>query len=171
LIARTLDVSLHKGYLPGCIGRVTEMHARFYSAHAGFGVYFESRVAQELAAFCERYKEGCDGLWLALVDGQIEGAIAIDGLHADTEGAHLRWFITSDRLRGSGIGARLLAGALEFCDSCRYPNTYLWTFDGLQAARHLYERYGFRLLHQQLGQQWGSEVLEQRFERQARSGP
>lgn len=142
------------------------MHARFYSAHAGFGLYFESRVARELAAFCERYEEGCDGLWLAVLDGQVEGAIAIDGQHADQEGAHLRWFISSDRLRGSGIGGRLLAHALEFCDARCYRTTFLWTFEGLLAARHLYEKHGFRLVHQQPGRQWGSEVLEQRFERQ-----
>jgi GNAT superfamily N-acetyltransferase len=128
-------------------------------------VFFESRVARELAAFCERYDEARDGLWLALVDGRIEGAIAIDGQHADTEGAHLRWFITSDRLRGSGAGSRLLDRALTFCDERRYPKTTLWTFEGLQAARHLYEKHGFRLVHQQPGRQWGAEVLEQRFER------
>lgn len=141
------------------------MHARFYSSHAGFGLYFESRVARELAGFCARYDEARDGLWLAVLDGQVEGAIAIDGLHADEEGAHLRWFITSDQLRGSGIGTRLLAHALEFCDARRYRKISLWTFDSLQAARHLYEKHGFRLVHQQLGQQWGSEVLEQHFER------
>jgi len=142
------------------------MHARYYAAHAGFGPFFESRVARELAVFCERYDEHRDGLWLAVLDGQIEAAIAIDGLHADTDGAHLRWFIASDRLRGSGTGQRLLTGALEFCDARGYPKTYLWTFDGLPAARHLYEKHGFRLLHELQGRQWGSEVLEQRFERQ-----
>jgi GNAT superfamily N-acetyltransferase len=160
-----LDISIHKGYLPGCIGRITEMHARFYSAQAGFGLYFESRVARELAAFCERYEETRDGLWLAVIDGQVEGSIAIDGLHAGQEGAHLRWFITSNRLRGSGMGGRLLAQALDFCDAKGYRKTFLWTFESLQAARHLYEKNGFRLLHQQTGQQWGSKVLEQRFER------
>ena len=156
---------MHKGYLPGCIGRITELHARFYSSHAGFGLYFESRVASELAGFCERYDDDRDGLWLADLDGKIEGAIAIDGLHADKEGAHLRWFITSDRLRGSGAGGRLLTSALEFCDTRGYRKTCLWTFDGLDAARHLYEKHGFRLKQQQLGRQWGTEVLEQRFER------
>lgn len=160
-----MELSLHRGYLPGCIGRITELHARFYAAHAGFGVYFESRVARELSAFCERYDVDGDGLWLALVDGAVEGAIAIDGQHSDTEGAHLRWFITSDRLRGSGMGTRLLGSALAFCDERRYPKTSLWTFEGLHAARHLYEKHGFRLLQQQPGRQWGNEVLEQRFER------
>ncbi len=162
-----MDATLHRGYLPGCIGRITALHARFYSAHAGFGVYFESRVARELAAFCEGYDEARDGLWLALLDGQVEGAIAIDGAHADTDGAHLRWFITSDRLRGTGAGSRLLTEAMAFCDARGYRRTYLWTFDGLPAARHLYEKQGFRLVQQQPGQQWGREVLEQRFERLA----
>jgi glycerol-3-phosphate dehydrogenase len=40
----------------------------------------------------------------------------------------------------------------------------LWTFDGLEAARHLYEKAGFRLAHQQRGTQWGIAVDEQRFE-------
>lgn len=161
----TLDISINRGYLPGCIGRITEIHARFYAAHAGFGLYFESRVARELAAFCERYDDAHDGLWLAILDGQVEGAIAIDGQHAETEGAHLRWFITSDRLRGTGAGTRLLSQAMAFCDARHYPKTSLWTFDGLQAARHLYEKHGFRLVQQQPGRQWGSEVLELRFER------
>ena len=160
-----MDISIHRGYWPGCIGRITELHARFYAAQAGFGVFFESRVARELAAFCERYDEARDGLWLAMVEGQVEGALAIDGSHAATEGAHLRWFIASDRLRGSGAGSRLLVQALAFCDARRYGKAYLWTFEGLHAARHLYEKHGFRLVQQQPGRQWGTEVLEQRFER------
>jgi hypothetical protein len=35
---------------------------------------------------------------------------------------------------------------------------------GRVVARHLYERCGFRLVHEQCGSKWGSEVLEQRFE-------
>lgn len=160
-----MELSLHRGYLPGCIGRITELHARFYADHAGFGVFFESRVARELAEFCERYDETRDGLWLALVDGAVEGAIAIDGQHADTDGAHLRWFITSDRLRGSGAGRRLIKEALAFCDALGYSRTWLWTFDGLHATRHLYEQHGFSLVQQQPGRRWGREVQEQRFER------
>jgi GNAT superfamily N-acetyltransferase len=152
--------------LPGCIERVTELHASFYSAHAGFGAYFESKVARELAEFCTRYAEDRDGLWLAVEGGRIEGAIAIDGSHATSEGAHLRWFITSDRARGTGIGGQLLEAALDFCDRRRYGRVFLWTFDGLLAARHLYEKHGFHLLRQQAGQQWGAEVQEQCFVRE-----
>jgi GNAT superfamily N-acetyltransferase len=155
---------IHKGYLPGAIGRIVELHARYYSDLVGFGLPFESKVAREFSAFCEEYDSKRDGLWLVLQDGRIEGSIAIDGSHAELDGAHLRWFITSDKLRGTGLGTALLTSAMEFCRSQHYQRVYLWTFDGLGAARHLYEKFGFRLVHQQRGRQWGAEVNEQKFE-------
>jgi GNAT superfamily N-acetyltransferase len=153
-----------KDYVPGAIGRVTELHGIYYRQHAGFGLYFESKVACELAEFLRRYDSDRDGIWLALSGGRIEGSIVIDGLEADGEGAHLRWFIVSDSLRGSGAGNKLMTEAMDFCRRRQYRKIYLWTFEGLNAARHLYEKHGFRLTRQQRGQQWGSEVNEQRFE-------
>ena len=162
-----MTLTIHKGYIPGCIGRVVELHARYYSKLAGFGLPFEAKVAREISGFCERYDGERDGLWLALQDGNIEGSIAIDGSHAGQEGAHLRWFIASDKMRGTGAGNALLTSAMEFCHSQKYHQGYLWTFEGLGAARHLYEKFGFRLTHQQRGTQWGTEVNEQRFELRA----
>jgi GNAT superfamily N-acetyltransferase len=99
-------------------------------------------------------------------EGHIEGSIAIDGLHAGDTGAHLRWFIMSDALRGKGIGKQLIDTAIGFCHSTGYKRIYLYTFEGLDTARHLYEKAGFRLAEQQKGSQWGTEVNEQRFELQ-----
>ena len=87
----------------------------------------------------------------------------IDGSRAEDEGAHLRWFITSDRLRSQGLGKQLLRHALDFCDRQGYRRVHLWTFAGLEAARHLYESHGFRLHHQSPGSQWGRLVQEQQF--------
>jgi GNAT superfamily N-acetyltransferase len=70
----------------------------------------------------------------------------------------------SDTLRGKGVGKRLIQAAVDFCRSQRYPRVYLWTFEGLHAARHLYETAGFQLVEQHRGTQWGTEVIEQRFE-------
>ncbi|GAG75690.1 unnamed protein product, partial [marine sediment metagenome] len=88
----------------------------------------------------------------------------IDGICAEKEGAHLRWFIISDVLRGRGIGNRLIKEALNFCRNKGYRRVYLWTFEGLNAAKHLYEKSGFELVEQNKGIQWGTEVNEQRFE-------
>jgi len=162
-----MTFTIHKGYLPGSIGRIVELHARYYRELAGFGLPFESKVARELSEFCERHVNERDGLWLALQGGNVEGSIAIDGSRAGQEGAHLRWFIASDAMRGTGVGTALLTSAMEFCRSRHYERVYLWTFEGLAAARHLYEKFGFRLAAQQRGTQWGAEVNEQRFELRA----
>ena len=159
-----MSLEIVKDYVPGAIGRITELHGIYYRQQAGFGLYFESKVACELAQFLGRYDSDRDGIWLALAHGRIEGSIVIDGLEADGEGAHLRWFIVSDSLRGLGTGNKLITTALDFCRRRKYEKIYLWTFAGLDAARHLYEKNGFRLTKQQRGQQWGAEVDEQRFE-------
>jgi len=159
-----MSFSIHKGYLPGSIGRIVELHGTYYHSNAGFDVYFESKVARGLAEFSTQYNEERDGLWLVIVKEAIEGSIAIDGSHAATKGAHLRWFITSDAIRGTGAGNALIAKAVGFCRSQLYGRIFLDTFEGLTAARHLYEKFCFQLIHQEVGTQWGSKVNEQRFE-------
>jgi len=69
-----------------------------------------------------------------------------------------------DSLRGTGIGRQLMTLAMQFVDA-HYDETYLDTFKGLDAARHLYESYGFRLTEEAAGTQWGTAVTEQRFSR------
>src|SRR5215472_3096171 len=49
------DVQIITGYTPGSIGRVAELHANYYQQHWGFGLFFEAKVATELAAFLGRY--------------------------------------------------------------------------------------------------------------------
>jgi GNAT superfamily N-acetyltransferase len=158
------DVQIMRGYIPGSLGRVAELHGTYYHHHWGFGLFFEAKVATELAAFLSRYDEQKDGFWRAMIGGHIEGSMAIDGAQAAAEGAHLRWFIMSDALRGKGAGNQLMDAAMGFCRSHGYRRVHLWTFEGLNAARHLYEKNGFRLVEQHKGTQWGREVNEQRFE-------
>lgn len=156
-------IKIHKGYLPGAIGRVVEMHGTYYADHWNFGPFFESKVAMELSEFINRYDSEQDVFMSVVRNGRIEGSLTIDGIHAAGEGAHLRWFIMSESLRGQGFGKRLIDEALVFCKARNYPRIYLWTFSGLYAARKLYEQAGFMLVHEQRGQQWGTEVIEQKF--------
>ena len=103
-----MSPTIVKGYLPGAPGRIAELHGAYYHRHAGFGLFFEARVAHGLADFLERHDDEHDGIRLVPADGKVEASVVIDGLHAATEGAHLRWFIASDKLRGSGLGNALL---------------------------------------------------------------
>ncbi len=153
------SIVIEEGYSPGCVGRIVELHGRYYAEHQGFGSYFERKVARELGEFCSRYEAGCDGLWVARRDGVVEGAIAIDGRDADC--ARLRWFIVSDALRGTGVGTRLIQAAIEFCRAGRFPEVRLATFSTLKAARHLYEKLGFKCISAEPGTHWGKEVMEE----------
>jgi len=160
----TGNILIQRGYVPGSIGRIAELHGTYYHKHWGFGAFFEAKVTGELAGFIGRYDDQRDGLWTALLGENIEGAIAIDGIHAGYRGAHLRWFIVSPSLHGRGIGSRLIKAAMRFCRNRGYKRIYLLTFEGLEQARHLYEKNGFTLMEQQRGSMWGNEVNEQRFE-------
>jgi DNA-binding MarR family transcriptional regulator/GNAT superfamily N-acetyltransferase len=175
--ASTIDpVEIVTGYRPGVIGRAVEMHARFYAGSAGFGSFFEAKVAAGLAEFASRLDNPKNGLWTAIQSDRVVGVIAIDGEDLQPAGsndvtappAHLRWFIVEDGLRGAGLGRRLLTQAIAFCDRHRFATTQLWTFQGLDAARRLYETAGFILAEQWPGSQWGKTIIEQRF---VRAGP
>ena len=56
---------LVSGYAPGILGGITQLHAEYYGKHWGFGIFFESRVARDLAEFLERYDESRDRIWSA----------------------------------------------------------------------------------------------------------
>jgi len=158
------EIKITSGYVPGSIGRVVELHGTYYHTHWGFGPFFESKVAAEMAEFIGRYDEDQDGIWMVSLEDRVEGSITIDGIHAKNEGAHLRWFIMSDQLRGKGAGNLLIQTAVDFCRKKDYRCIYLWTFEGLHAAKHLYEKFDFKLVEQHKGRQWGKIVKEQRFE-------
>jgi GNAT superfamily N-acetyltransferase len=138
-------------YIPGALGRMTELHGIYYAAHWGLGLDLEARVATDLAAFFTRFDPASDGAWFARVNDHIVGGVLIDGTKAQVlgVGAKLRYFIVDPAYQGLGIGNRLLTEAIAFCKDRGYKRVYLSTFGGLNAARHLYEKVGFRLYHEE----------------------
>lgn len=159
------DVNIQCGYCPGVVGRTVEMHAHYYSRNAGFGHFFEAKVASGIGDFIGRLDAPRNQIWYAIKADKILATIAIDGEDLGSNIAHLRWFIVDDELRGSGMGRRLLKEAVSYCDEQQFSEIQLWTFKGLDAARRLYEDAGFVLIEELTGRQWGEEVIEQKFSR------
>ena len=153
-----------KGYYPGVVGKITELHAVYYHDNWGFDVTFETQVGGELSEFVSQFDGNFDGLWVAVKKGEFAGAIAIDGTDAFGEGARLRWFIVDPQYQGSGIGKNLIMQAIEFCRQKRFPKVYLWTFKGLEDARRLYEVVDFRLSEESQIAHWGQTIVEQKYE-------
>ncbi len=157
------EIKIH-GYYPGVVGKITEIHAIYYHEHWGFDVSFETQVGRELSIFVSEFDEDRDGFWVATANGKFAGSAAIDGHSADTEGARLRWFIVDPEFQNAGLGQELISHAVEFCKKKKYSNVFLWTFEGLDAARWLYERQNFRLSETHDADQWGQQIKVQKFE-------
>ncbi|WP_020593355.1 bifunctional helix-turn-helix transcriptional regulator/GNAT family N-acetyltransferase [Kiloniella laminariae] len=156
---------IRTGYLPGIIGGITSLHAGYYSRLVGFSDTFETAVADGLARFVPRLDRKQNEIWSLEHRDKFLGSIAIDGEDLGENIAHLRWFIVDKELHGSGLGKKLLQGALQFCDGQNFRETHLWTFKGLDVARKLYEENGFSLVEEYKGTQWGKQMIEQKFVR------
>ncbi|MDO6407190.1 bifunctional helix-turn-helix transcriptional regulator/GNAT family N-acetyltransferase [Pantoea phytobeneficialis] len=165
----TPEIVITTGYQPGLIGRIAEMHGSYYARQHGFGHFFEGKVASGLAEFTARLTSPRNQIWVASQQGRIVGSVAIDGEDLGNNEAHLRWFILDDGCRGAGVGRQLLNAAMIFCDEQAFAAVQLWTFRGLDAARRLYESFGFTLTNEWQGDQWGQSLQEQQFTRLAKA--
>lgn len=152
-------------YHPSAIGAITALHGQYYHTQWNFGLYFESKVAVELAGLLTHKDARRNGFWVASVDEGIVGGIAIDGNQTNRSSARLRFLIVSTDCQGMGIGNRLMDTALSFCRSAGFKKIYLTTFEGLEAAASLYKKYGFELTREKEDSTWGITVKEQRFEK------
>lgn len=161
----TTDIMI-TGYRPGAIGRVAELHGTYYAENWDLGLYFEAKVASDLAAFMTRFDPAHDGAWFAVDGEQIVGAILIDGSNTLGEGARLRFFIVAPDYHGRGVGGRLMTEAMAFCKAKAFARVHLTTFGGLNAARHLYEKHGFKLISEKDGSHLtgNAALTEQVFE-------
>ena len=156
-----------QGYYPGVVGKITELHAVYYNQYWGFDGSFETQVGRELSIFVSEFDETRDGLWAATRDVRFAGVVAIDGHNAMVDGARLRWFIVDPEFQGAGLGQQLISRAVQFCKEKGYPKIFLWTFEGLNAAKRLYERHGFHLCETHEVHQWGQLLGTKPNDRQA----
>ena len=143
--AAPASVEFRRGYQPGLIGRVGELHGRYYAAAWGVGAAFEIMMTREFCEFIEHYDPDRDIVVSAHLGGVLIGSISIVGERAGTGRAQLRFFLVDPKYQGHGAGKALLNTALEWCRERGFRKVFLWTVDHLPRSRQLYEQAGFRV--------------------------
>jgi DNA-binding MarR family transcriptional regulator/GNAT superfamily N-acetyltransferase len=147
---------------PGDLGWVVQRHGALYAAEHGCDSDFEAGVAADVGAYARGRDPRRERGWIAEVDGEPAGCVFCT---RDTEEgvAKLRFFLVEPKARGLGIGSRLLEECLGFARGAGYRAMRLWTFQGLDAAHHLYRRAGFVMTHSYPHEAFGRRLTAQEW--------
>ncbi len=70
------------------------------------------------------------------------------------------------KVRGMGIGNRLVEECIRFAKQCQYKKITLWTQSVLLPARRIYERNGFKLVGQRPHHDIGVDLIGETWERE-----
>ncbi|MCE9635338.1 MAG: helix-turn-helix domain-containing GNAT family N-acetyltransferase [Planctomycetes bacterium] len=147
---------------PGDLGWIVERHGALYAELRGWNVGFEALVARVVADFAERGESARERLWIAESGGERIGSVL---LVARTKSvAQLRLLLVEPGFRGRGVGRSLLDACIAFARSGGYRKIALWTEAGLEDARRLYERAGFRLRSEKSERRYGGAFVSQTWE-------
>ena len=144
---------------PGDFGWIVRRHAELYTEEYGWRSPFEGVCAQIVADFVNDFDPKRERCWIAEIDGEGVGTVM---LVKDKPGvARLRLLLVDPKARGLGLGARLVDECIRFARRAGYRKITLWTHSVLTAARHIYEKAGFRLMRSEPHKSWGRPVVSE----------
>jgi N-acetylglutamate synthase-like GNAT family acetyltransferase len=155
------NVKIRTALRPGDVGYVIYLHGTLYAHEQGWDCDFEAYVAGPLAEFVKASGKR-QQIWLVECEEQVAGSIAI--VEASADQAQLRWLLLHPKLRGQGIGKRLMEEAIGFSREKHYRSIFLWTVSAMTTAVNLYKNFGFQLTEEKPQELWGAKVIEQRYE-------
>jgi DNA-binding MarR family transcriptional regulator/GNAT superfamily N-acetyltransferase len=154
---------LVRPHRPGDIGWVIGRHGALYAEEYGWDETFEAFVAEIAARFVRHFDPKRERCWIAEREGRNVGAVFLVRKSATV--AQLRMLIVEPEARGLGIGKRLVDECERFAQQAGYRKIVLWTNRGLDAARHIYEGAGYRLVREEPHRRFGRDLVGQYWER------
>lgn len=151
-----------RSHKPGDIGWVVHRHGVLYAAEHGWDERFEALVAEIAAKFIQDFDPKRERCWIAEDNGEVLGFIFL--VKKSARVAKLRMLIVEPSARGRGLGKHLVDECIRFAREAGYRKITLWTQSNLIAARAIYEKAGFRLVHQERKISFGQDLVSETWD-------
>jgi DNA-binding MarR family transcriptional regulator/N-acetylglutamate synthase-like GNAT family acetyltransferase len=150
--------------VPGDFGWIVKRHAELYAQEYGWVAPFEGVCAQIVADFVNNYDRKRERCWIAEIDGENVGTVML--VKESAKVARIRLLLLEPSARGIGLGALLVDECIRFARHAGYQKITLWTHSVLTAARHIYEKAGFKLMRTERHRSWGRPVVSEHWDLQ-----
>jgi DNA-binding MarR family transcriptional regulator/ribosomal protein S18 acetylase RimI-like enzyme len=142
---------------PGDIAWVIWRQTELYRQEEGWGIEFETIVAEIGAKFLREFNPRRERCWIAEMGDRRVGSIFLVK-KTDTIG-QLRLLHVEREARGHGIGERLVHECIAFAREAGYKTMTLWTQANLAPAQHIYQKAGMRIAREETHALLGTPLL------------